>query len=183
MISYSDPSKNVADPPSIEELLEVLEPMRIERERKQAIRDGLAPVSSSLSPTNTANDKPGGGRDCFNCGQPGHISADCTEEKKPRGGGGGGACYECGEDGHQSRDCPSKPADGGRDCFNCGEPGHMSADCTEERKPRGGGGPCYGCGEEGHQSRDCPSKTGGGGGGGCFNCGEDGHFVGRPSHT
>jgi hypothetical protein len=45
MSSYSDPSKNVADPPSIEELLEVLEPMRIERERKQAIRDGLAPVS------------------------------------------------------------------------------------------------------------------------------------------
>jgi hypothetical protein len=45
MIRYSDPSKNVADPPSIAELLEVLEPMRIERERKQAIRDGLAPVS------------------------------------------------------------------------------------------------------------------------------------------
>jgi hypothetical protein len=49
MISYSDPSKNVADPPSIEELLEVLEPMRIERERKQAIRDGLAPVSTPHS--------------------------------------------------------------------------------------------------------------------------------------
>jgi hypothetical protein len=49
MISYSDPSKNVADPPSIEELLEVLEPMRIERERKQAIRDGLAPVSPLIS--------------------------------------------------------------------------------------------------------------------------------------
>jgi hypothetical protein len=48
-ISYSDPSKNVADPPSIAELLEVLEPMRIERERKQAIRDGLAPVSLSHS--------------------------------------------------------------------------------------------------------------------------------------
>jgi hypothetical protein len=48
MIRYSDPSKNVADPPSIAELLEVLEPMRIERERKQAIRDGLAPVSLLL---------------------------------------------------------------------------------------------------------------------------------------
>ena len=49
MISYSDPSKNVADPPSMAELLEVLEPMRIERERRQAIRDGTAPVSPSLS--------------------------------------------------------------------------------------------------------------------------------------
>lgn len=45
MISYSDPSKNVADPPSLAELLEVLEPMRIERERKQAMREGTAPVS------------------------------------------------------------------------------------------------------------------------------------------
>jgi len=49
MISYSDPSKNVADPPSLAELLEVLEPMRIDRERKQAMRDGTAPVSLPAS--------------------------------------------------------------------------------------------------------------------------------------
>jgi len=51
IVSYEDPSKNEANPCSMQELLEVLEPMRIERERRLAIKNGEIPagVSSSCS--------------------------------------------------------------------------------------------------------------------------------------
>lgn len=105
-------------------------------------------VRLSLTRRSSADEKGGGvatdsrpprsgGNDCFNCGQPGHRSAECSEERKPRGGGGG--CFKCGEEGHfvsscmasfgseltqQSRECPNGPSAGGRACYNCGQPGH-----------------------------------------------------------
>lgn len=62
---------------------------------------------------------------CFNCGNTGHKSMDCTEPKKEREGGGGG----------------------NRGCFNCGEEGHRADDCTEPKKEREQRGPmkCYNC--------------------------------------
>ena len=37
-----------------------------------------------------------GGKDCFNCGKPGHMSRECEEPKKSGGGGGGGRnCFNC----------------------------------------------------------------------------------------
>ncbi|KAF9992867.1 hypothetical protein BGZ80_008380 [Entomortierella chlamydospora] len=42
------------------------------------------------------------GSKCYNCGNSGHISRDCTEERKEK------ACYKCGEAGHISRDCPQQ---------------------------------------------------------------------------
>mmetsp|Transcript_43940 Transcript_43940/g.141660 ORF Transcript_43940/g.141660 Transcript_43940/m.141660 type:complete len:118 (+) Transcript_43940:77-430(+) len=42
------------------------------------------------------------GRRCFNCGKPGHLSADC--ELPP----GNTACYNCGKPGHKSADCPAR---------------------------------------------------------------------------
>jgi hypothetical protein len=52
MISYEDPAMNEANPCSMAELLEVLEPMRIERERRLAIKNGEIPagVSSPFLP-------------------------------------------------------------------------------------------------------------------------------------
>ena len=44
----------------------------------------------------------GGGRRCFNCGTPGHLSADCTVPA------GNTACYTCGEQDHKSNACPNK---------------------------------------------------------------------------
>jgi ATP-dependent RNA helicase DDX21 len=106
----------------------------------------------------------GGGRPpmaCFNCGEAGHKSMDCSEPKKERGGGGDRgpmACFNCGEEGHKSMDCPEPRKErGGGDrgpmkCYNCQEEGHGARDCPEPKKPL----TCYKCQEEGHMARDCP---------------------------
>lgn len=41
------------------------------------------------------------GRRCFNCGQTGHLSRDCSLPP------GNTACYKCGKDGHKSNECPN----------------------------------------------------------------------------
>jgi len=82
----------------------------------------------------------GGGRACFNCGDEGHMSRECTKPKAGGGGGGRGGpvtCFKCGEEGHMSRECPKG---GGRACFNCGEEGHMSRECTKPREAGRGRG-------------------------------------------
>lgn len=40
-------------------------------------------------------------RRCFNCGNSGHLSADCVMPA------GNTACYVCGMEGHKSKECPS----------------------------------------------------------------------------
>ncbi|CAJ0574115.1 unnamed protein product, partial [Mesorhabditis spiculigera] len=82
---------------------------------------------------NTGGERP---RGCFNCGEEGHRSADCSKPRKPREGGGSSACFNCGNEGHRSADCqePRKPRP--MNCFNCGQDGHRSSDCSEPRKPR-----------------------------------------------
>ncbi|XP_052256501.1 uncharacterized protein LOC127861849 isoform X4 [Dreissena polymorpha] len=141
---------------------------------------GFGGSSESRSFGNNAG-RDGGSRDCFKCGEGGHMARDCTNPPKAGAGGGGRECYKCGEGGHMARDCTNPPkagaGGGGRECYKCGEGGHMARDCTNPPKAGGGGGrgggsrDCYKCGEGGHMARDCtnPPKEGAGprrGGGG-----------------
>ncbi|CAG8465105.1 3966_t:CDS:10 [Diversispora eburnea] len=132
---------------------------------------------------------------CFNCKKKGHITKECQEPRRDRGGGGGRGrdCYNCGSTEHQARECDSEDRGDGQKgyrsqtCHNCGEEGHFSRDCTEPRRSGGGGGDgqkgyrsqtCHNCGEEGHFSRDCTEpRRSGGGGRKCHKCGEEGHLA------
>lgn len=71
-----------------------------------------------------SNDRSFGGRSCYNCGQTGHMSRDCSS------GGSGQKCYNCGNSGHISRDC-SEPAQA-KSCYKCQQVGHISRDCPEQ---------------------------------------------------
>ncbi|CAN6869577.1 unnamed protein product, partial [Brassica oleracea] len=134
----------------------------------------------------------GGGVECYNCREVGHMAKDC------RGGSGGNryggrgyggeGCYTCGDVGHFARDCRANGGGyvgggggGGNTCYTCGGVGHMARVCKSKRQSGGGGGgACYECGGIGHLARDCDRRGRGGGGGGggkCFTCGEEGHFA------
>ena len=104
---------------------------------------------------------------CHQCGEVGHIAANCPNEEKLK------PCALCAQLGHEMWSCPMKCV-----CFNCGVPGHQSRDCPHRR-----GLPrriiCTVCYQSGHHRFDCrerpwnaPSRDAS-----CMQCGQKGHFM------
>ena len=68
------------------------------------------------------------GNSCYNCGQPGHISRDCTEERKNT---------RDNRDNRDNRDHRDRDNNRGRSetkCYGCGGYGHMARDCPSGKR-------------------------------------------------
>ncbi|TMW64467.1 hypothetical protein Poli38472_011347 [Pythium oligandrum] len=77
---------------------------------------------------------------CFNCGQVGHMSNVCANDKLQK------PCYYCGLRGHNTFVCPHLP------CTSCLQLGHEVRDCNNRRLTRRS---CAVCGRAGHDKENC----------------------------
>lgn len=88
---------------------------------------------------------------CFNCGEYGHGSAQCSKPKVTLEADERKACYVCGSTEHLSRNCPNvtgkKKSIG---CFTCGSESHLSRECPQKPTVV-----CHNCGGVGHASKSC----------------------------
>ncbi|KAK5987098.1 Cellular nucleic acid-bindinghomolog-like protein [Cladobotryum mycophilum] len=107
---------------------------------------------------------------CHNCGELGHASKFCTQERVERTDKPKIVCNNCSAEGHRLRDCPEPRVDKFA-CKNCGKSGHKVAECEEP--PNLENVECRKCSKMGHFSKDCPD----GGGRACRNCGQEGHMA------
>ena len=103
---------------------------------------------------------------CFNCGQVGHMSAVCANDKLQK------PCYYCGLRGHASFACPHLP------CSACMQLGHEFRDCSNKRLSRSRN--CALCGRAGHSKDNCDTSSRGGLPVTCMVCVEDGHLHCAP---
>lgn len=83
--------------------------------------------SRGFSSGRGGNSYGGAARSCYNCGESGHMSRDCTSGGNGGNNGGyssgGQKCYNCGNSGHISRDC-DQPAQA-KTCYKCQQSGHI----------------------------------------------------------
>ncbi|KAI7737411.1 hypothetical protein M8C21_026398, partial [Ambrosia artemisiifolia] len=84
---------------------------------------------------------------CYNCGESGHITANCTSAKRKK------PCFVCGSLEHHVKQCNK-----GKDCFICKKSGHLAKDCPEKSN-RGSQSTkiCLNCGDSGHELLSCES--------------------------
>ncbi|CAN4119120.1 unnamed protein product [Withania somnifera] len=82
---------------------------------------------------------------CYNCGEEGHTTVNCTSAKRKK------PCFVCGSFDHSSKQCAK-----GKECFICKKGGHRAKDCPE--KNLGGSESsrmCLRCGDSGHDMLSC----------------------------
>ncbi|GMH12199.1 hypothetical protein Nepgr_014040 [Nepenthes gracilis] len=82
---------------------------------------------------------------CYNCGEDGHITANCisARRKKP--------CFICGSFEHEGKQCTK-----GKDCFICNEGGHRAKHCPKKFQQCSKGSElCLKCGAFGHAMPLC----------------------------
>ncbi|KAK4441358.1 hypothetical protein Salat_0470700 [Sesamum alatum] len=78
---------------------------------------------------------------CYNCGEEGHTTVNCTSAKRKK------PCFVCGSFEHNAKQCSK-----GRDCFICKQQGHRAKDCPEKTKSSK---ICLKCGDLGHDMFSC----------------------------
>ncbi|KAL7174541.1 hypothetical protein ACSBR2_033728 [Camellia fascicularis] len=82
---------------------------------------------------------------CYNCGEEGHKTVNCTSARRRK------PCFVCGSLEHNAKQCTK-----GKDCFICKKGGHRAKDCPEKYK---GGFQnskiCLKCGDSGHDMFSC----------------------------
>ncbi|XP_008789899.3 zinc finger CCHC domain-containing protein 7-like isoform X2 [Phoenix dactylifera] len=85
---------------------------------------------------------------CFNCGEEGHVAANCMMEKRQR------PCFVCGMFGHNGKQCTQA-----QDCFVCKRRGHLAKDCPEKHKRIAQESKiCLRCGDVGHDMLLCRNE-------------------------
>ncbi|GAB0143014.1 hypothetical protein EsHS_00003545 [Epichloe bromicola] len=85
-----------------------------------------------------------GQRRCHNCGELGHATKFCTQERAENNAQPAISCSNCGAEGHRLRDCLEPRVDKSA-CRNCGKSGHRASDCEEP--PNMDNVECRKCGE------------------------------------
>ncbi|KAI3723552.1 hypothetical protein L2E82_35206 [Cichorium intybus] len=82
---------------------------------------------------------------CYNCGEGGHITANCTSARRKK------PCFVCGSLEHNVKQCNK-----GKDCFICKKGGHRAKDCPEKSISQNAK-ICLKCGDSGHEMFSCKS--------------------------
>lgn len=82
---------------------------------------------------------------CYNCGEGGHITANCTSARRKK------PCFVCGSLEHNAKQCNK-----GKDCFICKKSGHRAKDCPEKSNWGSQNDKiCLKCGDSGHEMYTC----------------------------
>ncbi|KAD7477671.1 hypothetical protein R6Q59_007416 [Mikania micrantha] len=85
---------------------------------------------------------------CYNCGEGGHTTANCTSAKRRK------PCFVCGSLEHNVKECNK-----GKDCFICKKSGHRAKDCPEKSNFGSQSSKlCLKCGDSGHEMFSCKNK-------------------------
>ncbi|KAI8573369.1 hypothetical protein RHMOL_Rhmol01G0271800 [Rhododendron molle] len=89
-----------------------------------------------------------GWRTCYNCGEGGHATVNCSSVKRKK------PCFVCGSLEHHAKQCKKQ-----RDCFICEKGGHRAKNCPEKNKwGSQTSKKCLKCGDFSHDMFSCKNN-------------------------